>query len=286
MKKISALLLVLLTVFLCSCDSGKNQPETTSRTPKTADMLVLTSNKKNYSECVKRYHAVLTAVKNKVQILESEHNKSVQAEFPDDFFLTDDYIPTGFDPFILKDFTLTEAFDSSMNSEKAKQTYASVVSGADIQFENEADSRYTLRLVTEEYLKEYEVEYSSDDAFRFFSRSEQGDTSQLDEMLEFAKSGNTYYIQSLTARLFVQFDGNGNIISFCCATLKNSTYQNESFFPDIDEEKDWVTDRDKSAYLSIHSYENGVLIHEDCSSGPWKTVSINENNYANAFISQ
>lgn len=286
MKRISAFLLILLTVFLCSCGSGRNEPETTTRAAKTADMLVLSSNKKNYSECVKRYHAVLSAVKNKISILEAEHNKSIQSEHPDDFFLTDEYIPTGFDPFVLTDFTVTEAFDSSMDTEKAKQTYSSIVSGAEVQFENDSDSSYILRLVTEEYLKEYEVDYSSNDSFRFFSRSESGDETTLDEMLEFAKNGNTYYIQSLTARLFVQFDGEGNIVSFSCATLKDSTYKNESFFPKINEEKDWVTDRDKSQYLNIHTYENGVLIHEDCSSGPWKTVSINENNYANAFVSQ
>lgn len=286
MKRFSAFLLVLLTVFLCSCDSGGNKPEATTRAPKTADMLVLSSNKKKYSECVKRYHAVITAVKNKIQILETEHNKSIQAEFPDDFFLTDDYIPTGFDPFILSDFMLTESFDSSMDSEKAEQTYANVIPGADIQFENDSDSSYILRLVTEEYMKEYEVDYSTNDSFRFFSRSEQGDETKLEEMLEFAKNGNTYYVQSLNARLFVQFDGDGNIVSFSCATLKDSTYKNESFFPKINEEKDWVTDRDKSAYLNIHTYENGILVHEDCSSGPWKTVSINESDYATAFTAQ
>ena len=30
-------------------------------------------------------------------------------------------------------------------------------------------------------------------------------------------------------------------------------------------------------------YENGVLTHEDSSSGPWKTFTINESDYLYAF---
>ncbi len=284
MKKLSAFLLALVFVFLCGCGpSDDGQDETTTRAVKTADMLVLSSNRKNYSECVKRYYAVLSAVKNKIQILESEHNKAVENENPENFFLMDEYIPTGFDPFILSDFSVSEAFDSSMDNQKAQEAFAGIIPEANIMFENDSDSRYVLTLVSEEALKEYEVDYSSSDSFRFISRSENGDESNLDELLEFTKNGNTYYIQSLTARLFVQFDGKGNIVSFSCATLKNGNYKNESIYPKTTAEKDWVTDRDKADYLNIHTYENGILIHEDCSSGPWKTVSINESEYTNAF---
>lgn len=282
MKKFFAVLFAAVLVFCSGCkDNG--DIETTTQPPKTADMLVLPTNKKNYADCVKRLYAVISAVKNKVQVLETEHNKALEAADPEKFFLGDDYIATGFDPFILTEFALTESFDYTLDEEKAREVFASQSNGADIQFEKNTTNSFVLRFVEEESMKEYTVDYSTSDAFRYVSTHENGTETTVTEMLEFIKKNSAYYIQSLKTRLYVQFDPSGNIVYFCCSTLKDGDYLEESIYPQADDGTYWATDREKDSYLSIHTYQNGALIHEECSSGPWKTITINENDYANAF---
>ncbi len=276
MKKAIAVSLAFLLLFLCGCGS-KEPVETTTRAPKTADMLDLPSNKKNYAECLKRYYAVVSAVKNKIQMLETEHNKSLEIENPDSFFLDEDFIATGFDPFIFESLSLTESFTTSMDSDQAAELYSSVADGAAIRFEKNTENSFILRFIEEESTREYIVDYSSSDSFRYISRSESDGNSVINETLEFTKTGNTYYIQSRNARLFVQFDTRGNILNFCCSTLRNGDYSNEVIYPKTDKTIEWAVDRNKDDYLNIHTYQNGTLIHEDSSSGPWQTVTVTEN---------
>lgn len=283
MKKLFAVFFAAVLIFCSGCNNDNGDTETTTQAPKTADMLVLPTNKKNYGDCVKRYYAVVSAVKNKVQALESEHNKALEAENPETFFLDDKYIATAFDPFILSDFSLTESFDYTLDAEKAREIYASDSGGADIRFEKNTTNSFVLRFIEEESMREYTVDYSSSDAFRYVCTSENGGETTVTEMLEFTKKNSAYYIQSLKTRMYVQFDPNGNIVYFCCSTLKDGDYLDESIYPQTDAYADWVTDKDKDSYLSIHTYRNGVVIHEECSSGPWKTITINEKDYANAF---
>lgn len=290
MKKIIAALLVSASIFLCACNSGEPEITTAATTsaPKSADMLSIESKEKNYTACMGRYYSVINAVKSKIQILEAEYNKTIESEIPDKFFLDERYIMTSFDPFILSDFSLTEEFGSLMNNEDAREVYSGISNGTEIQFENKSNNRYILKFISEETIKEITVDYSAKDSFRYASETESGDSVLLNEMLEFCKkTNNVYLIQSKNARLYVQFDGSGNIVYFRCATLKNGTYgTNNSIYPETDAAADWVTDRDKNEYLNIHTYENGVLTHEDCSSGPWKTVTINESEFAYAFSVQ
>ncbi len=282
MKKFLAVFFAVILIFCSGCsDNGDNQ--TTTAPQKTADMLILPTNKKNYSDCVKRYHAVVSAVKSKVQVLENEHNKTIETENPEKFFLDENYIATAFDPFIFTEFSITENFDYTMNAETAREIFAEQSNGADIRFEKNKTNSFLLSFIQEETMREYAVDYSSNDSFRYTATHENGNETVVTEMLEFTKKNSVYYIQSLTARMYVQFDTNGNIIYFCCSTLKDGNYLDESIYPQIDASDNWATDRDKESYLSIHTYQNGVLIHEECSSGPWKTVTIAESDYSNAF---
>lgn len=286
MKKLFSILLIAATLLLGAC--GKEKAETTTvattSTPKSADMLNITSNNKSYGDCVSRYYAVLTAVKNKTQILEKEHNKQIEAQNPEKYFLDENYISTLFDPFVLADFSLTENFSPSLTEEKAKDLFAYKSNGDSIRFKSESGSSYSLSFVNENLLREYSVEYSAKDSFRYISSTETDETDTVNEMLEFSRSANTYYIQSKTSRLYVQFDGDGNIVYFCCSTLKNSSYgSGDSIYPEAEITKEWVTERNRDDYLSIHTYENGVLTHEDSSSGPWKTVTVYEGEYQNIF---
>ncbi len=283
MKRFFAVFFAAVLIFCSGCNNNNGDIETTTAAPKTADMLDLPTNKKNYADCVKRYHAVISAVINKVQVLETEHNKVLETENPEKFFLDDKYIATAFDPFILSGFSITESFDYTLDAEKAREIFAEHSNGADIQFEKNTTNSYILRFIREETMQEYTVDYSSNDSFRYIATSENGNETVINEMLEFTKKNSAYYIQSLKTRLYVQFDLNGNIVYFCCSTLKDGDYLNESIYPQADASDNWVTDKEKERYLSIHTYQNGTLIHEECSSGPWKTVTINESDYANAF---
>ena len=282
MKRFFAVFFAAVLIFCSGCNNDSDI-EITTQAPKTADMLILPTNKKNYSDCVKRYYAVVSAVKNKVQVLEAEHNKTIEAQNPEKFFLDDEYIATGFEPFLLNEFSITENFDYTMDEAKAREDFALQSNGADIQFEKNTTNSFVLRFVEEESLREYAVDYSSGDSFKYVSTHENGNETTVSEMLEFAKKNSAYYIQSLNTRMYVQFDTNGNIVYFCCSTLKDGNYLDESIYPQTDASNQWATNRDKDNYLSIHTYQNGVLIHEECSSGPWKTVTINESDYAQAF---
>ena len=286
MKKIISVMLAAIFLMLAGCGSDKNSAVTehTTKAPKSADMLNITSNNRNYAECVKRYYAVLTAVKNKTQILEKEHNKQIETENPEKFFLDENYIMTAFDPFVLSEFSITEIFSPNLTEEEILNTLSYKANGASVNFESNGNNSYLLSLISENSLREFSVEYSSRDSFRYVLTTESGETTVTNEMLEFGKNTNIYFVQSKTSRLFVQFDGNGNIIYFCCSTLKNGSYgTSDSIYPDSEPSKEWVTERDKNDYISIHTYENGVLTHEDSSSGPWKTFTINESDYKYAF---
>ena len=286
MKKIISALLAATLLLLAGCGSDKNNATTVATTsaPKSADMLNITSKSRNYSDSVKRYYAVLEAVKNKTQILEKEHNKQIEAENPDKYFLDENYIMTAFDPFILTDFSLTENFSANLTKAEVDETFAFKANGAEIIFENNGENSYRLSLVDEISLREYSVDYNTKDSFHYVLTTESSETTVVNEMLEFGNNANTYFIQSKTSRLFVQFDNNGNIVYFCCSTLKNGSYGNsESIYPDASPAKEWVTERNKDDYMSIYTYENGILTHEDSSSGPWKTFTIYESEFQNAF---
>lgn len=282
MKKIFAVLFAAVLIFCSGCNNN-GDIQTTTQPPKTADMLVLPTNKKNYADCVKRYYAVVSAVISKVQVLETEHNKALEAEDPEKFFLNDNYIATGFEPFLLNEFPITESFDFTMDEAKARELFAAQSNGADIQFEKNTTNSFVLRFVEEQSMKEYTVDYSSSDSFRYVCTQENGNETEIIEMLEFAKKNSSYYIQSLKTRLYVQFDANGNIVYFCCSTLKDGNYLEESIYPQNDASDNWVTEKEKDDYLNIHTYQNGALIHEECSSGPWKTITISEKDYSGAF---
>ena len=291
MKKTVAVLLSAVLLLLCSCSKDNEDSAPTVTEPqvnKSVDMLNITNNGTSYLDCLSRYNAVLSAVKSKVQILENEHNNTIKSADSEKYFLNENYILTFFDPFLLNSFFLTESFDEGMNEEKAKDYYASYSNGADIRYERNSDGTKTLYFTSEDSVKTFCVEYDrNSDSFRFTATTDNDGNKTTDEMLEFVKAGeNTYLIQSKTERCYVEFDSLGNIIYFCCTKLKNAVYSNADsiYGKDVSADKNWAISLGKDAYLNIHSFKDDVLTHEECSSGPWKTVAINENDYASAFI--
>lgn len=288
MKRLICLLLAVLLLCLCSC-----RREPTQTVVKTAGMLNITDNDKTYLGCRSRYESVMTAVIEKVNVLEEQHNAEIRQKNSSDYFLQSDYILTSFEPFQCAAITLTDRFDGNMTEERAKEEYKLESAGMDIEFTSKGESEYLLRFASEGLTKSYSAEYDrKNDAFRFIFTADEDSGSRLNEFLEFTRTADgVYLIQSSTARCFVSFDSDGNIISFCCAELATGSYSlSESVFPEPDfmasKAESWATERGEDACVRLHSFSDGVLVHKDRSSGEMKTVELIAADYASAFYMQ
>lgn len=265
---------------LSSC--GKKEPEVI----KTADMLNITNEDSDYLGCYERYESVISAVISKISVLENAHNEKLKIETESEYFFEDEYIFTSFEPFNLDSISVTSHFDSSMDLKKAEEVYKNICRGMTVEY-NADSNNYNLRFVSEELVEEYSAEYSEEfDSFRYVFSIENAEETQTAEFLEFIKFENgAYAIQSQKSRCYVDFGEDGEIEYFCCTTLRGGEYSvDESIFPQKEMlNADWVTEKGREAFESIHTYENGILTHSECSSGPWKTVNITAADYSSAF---
>ncbi len=287
LRLIKCLLLfaALLTV-LCSC--SKNE-EPKIHTP---DMLSITNTESSFTGCRLRFLDVIDAMTAKVSILESGHNKTIEVGNPSEYFLENNYILTAFEPFPLGTFDLpiVGGFTADMDNEQAQKYYDNPTRHCDISFESDGESTFILRFISEETTEEYSAEYDKKaDSFRYIYSTENNGTEEVVEFLEFVKTDdNSYVMQSKTTRCYIEFDEEGNIISFCTGELRNGEFTVEdSVFPSTKTlvGKNWVLSNGKAQFSNIHTFEDGMLTHEDCSSGPWKSIKINEKDYESAFYS-
>lgn len=281
MKKIISLFAAML-LLLCSC--SKNEPEKI----RTADMLTITNTEQTFQGCRERLFNVLAAMKAKVSVLENEHNRNIRIENPSEYFLENDYILTAFEPFQIGSFEITEGFHSDMTDESAQTFFELQSEGADIIYSSDGQASFVLKFVSEETTKEYSVEYNKkQDSFRYIKKTETDIGEIVDEFFEFSKtSAGAYVMQSMTERCYIEFDKEGEIVYFCCGELREDMFSPEnSIYPSPDKsiDKHWVLSNGKARFLNIHTFENEVLTHEDCSSGPWKSVKIDAENYESAF---
>lgn len=282
MKRILTLTAALIFL-LCSC--SKTEPQKII----TSDMLNITNTEKSFFGCRDRYNAVISAMKSKVTVLEAEHNRLIKNSGNSEYFLEKDYILTAFEPFVMQLFYITESFTPELDSEEAKTVFENEAAGADIIYETDGKSSFVLKFVAEEMVKEFSVEYSKEsDSFRYICQTEDNESDEtIVEFLEFttAKDG-TYVIQSSNTRCSISFDEDGHIISFCCGQLSDEIFtQDESVFENRPEtsSKHWVLSRGKLKFSNIHTFEDEILTHEDCSSGPWKSIEIEAKNFESAF---
>lgn len=282
--KIFSLFTVALLIF-CSCSKEDEQKIY------TPDMLRTTNTEESFIGCRERFLDVIGAAKAKVSILEEGHNKSIEVNNPSEYFLENNYILTAFDPFPLGTFDLpiVGGFTKHMNEEEAQKYYDTPTRNCDISYKSDGESSFLLRFITEESTEEYSAEYNKkSDSFRYVFSTEKNGTEETVEFVEFIKTGeNSYAMQSKTTRFYVEFDEEGKIVIFCCGELRNGEFSLEESIFDSDTtlDKNWVLMRGKSQFLNIHTFENGILTHEDCSSGPWKSIKINEKDYESAFYS-
>ena len=255
---------------------------------KTADMLDITNTESDFQGCVSRLEAVLSAMKSKVTILENAHNNTVKANAEGEYFLEKDYVLTAFEPFRLTAFELTRNFNSELTEETAKALFSDISDGMEIFYESDGKSSFVLQMLSETAVREYSVEYiEKTDRFRYAYSVEDSEGETVVEFLEFMKDENgRYLIQSNTVRCVIEFDSEDRIVYFCCGELNGGEFLFEESVFEAEKTRisdNWVLERGKSNYTNIHTYENGVLNHEDCSSGPWKSIRINEEDYASAF---
>ena len=232
--------------------------------------------------------SVLSAIKAKTVILENAHNAKVRTNAENEYFLEKDYILTSFEPFLLDSFRLTDRFNAELDSETAKTLYELESNGMEIVYNSDGETYFCLQMVSEVSVREYKVEYDKKaDSFRYVYSVENSDGEYTEEFLEFLKTENgAYVIQSDDTRCYVEFSDEDKIVYFCCGELKNEKFSvKESIFgtEKLAVDRNWVLSREKTKYANVHTYSEGVLSHEDCSSGPWKTVKINEADFASAF---
>ena len=255
-------------------------------------MLNITNTENSFIGCRERFLDVVDAMKAKVSILEEGHNKTIEVNNPTEYFLESNYILTAFEPFPLGTFDLpiVGGFTAHMDNEQAQKYYDNPTRHCDIAYESDGESSFVLRFITEEMTEEYSAEYDKKtDSFRYIYSVENNGTEEVVEFLEFVKTGdNSYAIQNKKARCYIEFDKEGNIITFCSGELRNGEFTVEdSVFPSpaLSVGKSWVLSNGKAQFSNIHTFEDGILTHEDCSSGPWKSIKINEKDYESAFYS-
>ena len=284
-NKCLSLFIALLFIF-SSC-SKNEEPKV-----HTPDMLNITNTEESFIGCRERFLDVIDAAKAKVRILEEGHNKTVEVNNPSEYFLENNYILTAFEPFPLGSFDLpiVGGFTKQMNEEEAQKFYDNPTRNCDISFDSDGEAEFVLKFITEEMTEEYSAEFNKkSDSFRYVFSIENNGTEEIVEFIEFIRiDENSYAMQSKTTRFYIEFDEEGRIIVFCCGELRNGEFTlEESIFNTEDNipDKNWVLTRGKSQFLNIHTFENGILTHEDCSSGPWKSIKINEKDYESAFYS-
>ena len=282
MKRVITLAVAIVLIF-CSCSSKPEVPKL-----KTADMLDITNTDLDFRGCVSRFDAVISAMKSKSEILENAHNNAVKSNAEGEYFLEKDYVLTVFEPFRLTDFDLTRSFNAELTEETAKSLFSDISNGMEIFYESDGKTSFVLQMLSETVVREYSVEYNEKaDRFRYVYSVEDSDEETVVEFLEFLKDENgRYLIQSNTSRCVIEFDAEDRIVYFCCGELNGGEFAFEESVFETEKTQvsdNWVLERGKSSYTNIHTYENGVLNHEDCSSGPWKSIKINEEDYASAF---
>lgn len=253
-------------------------------------MLNITNTEETFQGCMSRLNSVLEAMSAKISILENAHNSVIKVENPDEYFLEKNYILTSFEPFVLASDSITDGFTADMTNETAQEFYKLSSNGMDIIFKSENET-YDLTFVSESLVENYTAEYDlKNDSLRYTHTVEDDGAETVIDFLEFAKDENgAYVIQNLTQRCYIEFNDDDEIVYFCCGELNEGEFSpEESIYPLPQEETDgfWVTSKGKIMFSSIHTYENGVLTHEDRSSGPWKTIKINADDFASAFYRQ
>ena len=284
MKKLICLILAAFTLMLTACRA--EEPKTIYK-----DTLVITNEEKTFEGAKERYRAVLESLKTRVTLLEESHNQSVKLENPDSYFLDDNYILRSFDPFAVASFEMTDKINDSVTAENAPEVFKDDAGNSSVIFSRE-NGGYTLQFMNEGLTAAYKAEYDAKtDSFRF-TYVEDGQAPELkSEFLEFITvSDGTYIIQSNKSRCWIEYDENGNIISFACSTLKEKEYnvEEDSVYKAsaaaLTMFKSKIGYSKNTDYESIREYSEGVLTHIDTVEEKVNEIQIYADMYESAFV--
>ena len=175
-----------------------------------------------------------------------------------------------------------------MNTEKAREEFALQSGGMEIEYTANNHNGNVLRFVSEGQVLSYETKYKKEgDAMQYTFITETNGEEAITERLEFITvAPYTYAIQSTNARCYIEFDKDGAIVYFSCAELKTDSFgeKDSIFASSAKPDRSWINTDSRDMYAAIHTFENGSLYHSECTSGPWKTVTIDSAKYDSEFI--
>lgn len=281
MKKAIGLLLIVCIFLMAGC--AKKEPAIVI----TKNMLAYDNDSKTFLAAKGRFEAIVEVIKTEVTLLENSHNEDVMLEFPDNYFLNEDYILNSFDPFNIADFDLTENFDEKTDESSAAVYYENKANGREVQYFFE-DRTYTLKFFGEAVNDIYTVKCSKDyKSFSFMHMSVSSEGEKCEDFLDFiVLPGNAYAIQSAENRCYITFDNEGHIEYFRVSSLKDgfNTPDDTIFDSSVTPGKNWVTKNKGGSYNSIVEFDDGILTIQDSSTGTVKETIINEADYASVFL--
>ncbi len=281
MKKAIGLLLIVCIFLMAGCT--KKEPAIVI----TKNMLAYDNDAKTFLAAKGRFEAVVDVIKTEVTLLENSHNEKLMIEYPDNYFLNEEYILNSFDPFNVADFDLTENFDEKTDESSAAVYYENKANGREVQYSFE-DRTYTLKFYEETVNDIYTVVCSKDyRSFTFRHNVVSSEGELCDDFLDFISlPGNTYAIQSAENRCYVTFDNEGHIEYFRVSSLKNgfNTPEDTIFESSVTPGKNWVTKNKEGSYNSIVEFDDGILTIQDSSTGTVKEMIIKEADYASVFV--
>ncbi|MBR4452005.1 MAG: hypothetical protein IKS39_09235 [Clostridia bacterium] len=282
-KRIAAVICTLLLLLTASCGAPEQKII-------YKDTLIIENNESTFEGARERFRAVLESLTTRVFLLEDSHNKALEQENPDSYFLDPNYIPRAFDPFNIASLEITDKIDDAVDAQNAPEIFESEAEGAGVIFDRKDDG-YTLKFMTETLTKIYDASYDADtDSLRFVFSEKTPPQDKDVEFLEFIKTeDNSYAIQSNKARCFITFDEDGRIVSFRYAELKTGEYTlEESIFKasaaSLMTFKTEISNGKKSDYDNIREYNEGVLTHIETSEGTVNEIQIYSDIYASVFV--
>lgn len=283
MKRILCFLLILSLLVLTGC--GKNEMRQVY-----TDTLEFSNEDKTFIGAYTRYSEIVKSLKTRVNTLEECHNNEIVSADPDTYFNNSNYIFTMFDPFVSDTFDVCSRFDDNLTQENAAMIFSFQASGDSVVYTNEGDV-IRLKFANEKLERNWKAEYKkSSDSFRIIYSEDSGNGTENIEFIEFAHvSDSTYAIKSDKAKCCIEYNEDGNIVSFSCVSLKDNSFSLEDSIynytkvqlKNYDKE---IRDTGDDIYDKYYIYEDGLLTRYEMGTGVKIEIQIRADIYASAFI--